>query len=363
MTILYSRHKVYAINTENKTYLYVHSDHAEFLEKYEFLKRISLPKLSLKGYTTFRFENQFKKNDKKRGIEYNDCLRMAEELTCGIKNYDKEESILKEKYTGRIFGAEDEENENIAKKLTSSTKYKRLINNNAHPDVGETYAIIRKNTEEEENPYHIAHVLFNDDDTNITLEANAGNPDLKYPEFEIYGFKNDGTYKTFYSTYKDIYEDSVVTILVPRDIPENKKNVKTGVLLNKTKKNRSHPLVHASPSSSDDGRKRGRSASPKSEEPVNKRPKSTSPIAHNITHKTRSSSRSSSRSASRTVEMTDLSKPKEGSYNTRSKSPSPAKTSSKSPSPAKTSSKSPSDNWSVFNYMLAFKNKLLNQQN
>lgn len=330
MTILYSRHKVYAINTENKTYLYVHSDHVEFLEKYEFLKRISLPKLALKGYTTFRFENQFKKNDKKRGIEYNDCLRIAEELTCGIKNYDKEESILKEKYTGRIFGEDDQENENIAKKLSSSTKNKRLINNNARPEVGETYAIIRKKTEEEENPYHIAHVLFNDDDTNITLEANAGNPDLKYPEFEIYGFKNDGTYKTFYSTYKDIYENSVVSVLVPRDIPENKKSVKTGVLLNKTKKNRSHPLIQVSPSSSDDGRKRGRSASIESEdlehdEPVHKRPKSTLPIAHNITHKTRSSSRSASRSASRTVEMADLSKPKEGSYNTRSKSPSPSK--------------------------------------
>jgi hypothetical protein len=330
MTILYSRNRIYAINTENKIYLYVHSDHVDFSEKYGFLKKMSIPNLMLNGYTIFRFENQFKKKDKKRKIEYNDCLRMAEELTCGIKNYDKEQSILEEKYTGRIFGVEDEENEKIAKKLMSIKKYKTSINDKALPEVGETYAIIRKQTYEEENPYHIAHVLFNDDDTNITLEANAGNPKLKYPEFEIYGFKNDGTYKTFYSTYKDIYEDSVTTVLVPRDIPENKKNVKTGVLLNKTKKNRSHPLVHVSPASSDDGRKRGRSSSIESvesnrDDPVHKRPKSTSPIAHNITHKTRSSSRSSSRSASRTVEMTDLSKPKEGSHNTRSKSPSPPK--------------------------------------
>jgi hypothetical protein len=330
MAILYSRNRIYAINTENKIYLFVQKDHVNnALELNDTLKQKLLKKVEKSkevkpppGYTCLRFRSPFK------NPEMNDCLRMAEELTCGIANYNEKVSVLKEKITGLAFGYQYGQNSKIASRLKHKT-YENRVNDNALPNVGETYAIIRTSTKEGENPYHIAHVLFNDGDTNITLEANAGNKDLKYPEFEIYGFKNDGTYKTFYSTYKDIYEKSVAAVLVPRDIPENKKNVKTGVSLNKTKKNRSRPLVHVSPVSNDDGRKRGRSASPEQEDPLYKRPKSNadSPIANNITHKTRSSSRSSSRSESRTVEMTDLSKPKEGSYNTRSKSPSPMQTS------------------------------------
>lgn len=295
-----SPNNIFRIYDENKDYLYVNNKHLDKPRSYHFLVEIdptTEPSAkTVSGFTAFRFSTKFKKDKikKKKKIVYNDCLRMAEELTCGIKDYDLEESILMEKNTKTVFGETLQKNKDLANRLESTGIY--LVNEKANPDVGETYAMVRKGkVAVKENPYHIAHVLFKDTKVNITLEANAGDPTLKYPQFGMYGNTASSSFDTFYKAYvEEEYPNSVTLVLVPRDITENVNtvskpdNTETNYIPEKVNKRRLSPSRTA----------KNRELS--SEEVLHKRPRSSPSSQHNVTQK------SASRSNSHSLEMADL---------------------------------------------------------
>lgn len=157
----------------------------------------------------------------------NDCLKFAEGLTINEPGIDIEECILQDKFTGKIFGDTDEENMNIA--IQAKKKKASEINENANPEIGESYAFVLKNIIGiEEAPYHIAHVLFKDGTTNITLEANAGDEGATLPKFDMYDTELDSEYTfhemtidNFYKSYhteeqKAIVKDYITIVLQKR---------------------------------------------------------------------------------------------------------------------------------------------------
>jgi len=219
MSYIRSSNNNFAIHINHKEMLFVKNKILSEVQTYiknknDMLIEVECP-TKIRGYTCFRFATKFKDNlvledDIK---EFNDCLRMAEELTCGIKDYIDEEPILQEKTTGKIFGNSHEENIKIAKKVK-----KIYTNELANPEVGETYAIVRtREYEVGENPYHIAYVLFKDGTTNITLEANASGT-LEYPVFDMYGTEEDDKLFTFHEREIATYSPATTIVLNSRGI-------------------------------------------------------------------------------------------------------------------------------------------------
>jgi hypothetical protein len=227
----------YIINKADKKYLLVKKDRLTDVQGYMISNPetlVQVPGKKLDGYVAFRYSTKFRIQDPKlNGKIYNDCLRLGEELTCGIKNYIGDESILQEKYTGKTFGDSMEKNRQIAVELdqlskrtrqsrrTTSTAQSVLINDDANPVPGETYAVVKtKKTKIGEHPFHISHVLFRDEDFNITLEANAAYLHLDYPNFYMYSTDPDSQ-NTFHKTWNFMYNDGVTMVLVSRGIRPN----------------------------------------------------------------------------------------------------------------------------------------------
>lgn len=228
--------KIYIIKKRNQKNLFVKDDHIDDIKEYmksnpETL--IQLQESEIEGYVAFRYSTPFRIQDPELGGKiYNDCLRLGEELTCGIKNYIGEESILKEKYTGNEFGKSIDANRKIAVELDDMSKRTRRstrgkstaqekslnINDNADPKPGETYAIVKtKPVKIGQHPFHIAHVILRDQDVNITLEANAAYLHLKYPNFCMYSV-DPASETTFHKTWNFMYPDGLTMTLVSRGI-------------------------------------------------------------------------------------------------------------------------------------------------
>jgi hypothetical protein len=134
--------------------------------------------------------------------EDNDCLQFAESLAAGIVHYSSKECVYRVKGSRRQFG--DTDKQNIALALEHKT------NDKTDPKTGQAYAIVRtnlkealKHSEDDLPPYHIAHVLAEDGEYRITLEADAGTT-IRRPLFGIYSV-NPRNPKTFHKTYKDVY--------------------------------------------------------------------------------------------------------------------------------------------------------------
>ena len=165
----------------------------------------------------------------KEGKEYyneNDCLHFSEFLTmthalepnqfiCPFP-YTYETSVLKAKVPHiiildkHIFGISDEENIKISKLKTLQK------DNNAIPEPGESYAIVRKELKDA-NMYHIAFCLYSHNGVNITLEANADNGRLYLPTFNLYD-RNPDNQITFHKTYSSVYDNSTTIVLKQRNI-------------------------------------------------------------------------------------------------------------------------------------------------
>lgn len=171
-------------------------------------------------YSVFSFFKEF--TDIK-----NDCLKFGECMVSRDFNiFGRAKCFLQEKNTGRVFGESDEKNIVIADTLNQNQNLYD-VNENANPDVGECYAIIRRGIEksisnkvvEDYMPYHISFVFAKDilsfdraDKnihicTNITIEANAGDL-LTRPIFYMYDVVNAGA-RTFKKTAaeKEMFED------------------------------------------------------------------------------------------------------------------------------------------------------------
>lgn len=231
--------ETYIIKKRDPKYLFVKNDKLDDIE--EFMKAnpetlIQMPDSDIEGYSRFRYSTPFRIQDPElKGKIYNDCLRLGEELTCGIKNYIGDESILKEKYTGKEFGKSIDANRKIAIELDSISKRTRKstrrkstrdktqleINDQVDPIPGETYAIVKtKLTKAGQHPFHIAHVILRDQNMNITLEANAAYLQLKYPNFYMYSV-DPASETTFHKTWNFMYPDGVTMTLDTRGIVPN----------------------------------------------------------------------------------------------------------------------------------------------
>ncbi len=134
--------------------------------------------------------------------EDNDCLQFAESLAKGIVHYSSEECVYRVKGSRRQFGYTDKQNIELARS--------HKMNDKTDPKKGQAYAIVRtnlkealKNSEYDLPPYHIAHVLAEDGEFRITLEADAGTT-IRRPLFGIYS-TDPRSPKTFHKTYKDLY--------------------------------------------------------------------------------------------------------------------------------------------------------------
>jgi len=136
----------------------------------------------------------------------NDCLQFSESLSKNEVGYSGNKCILKEKITKLAFGWTYDQNIRIADTAPQNFK--------ANPDIGESYAIVRTDGKGGEVPYHIAYVIAKDGSTNITLEADAGNPDLRYPVFDMYDTVDPA--KSFHARYSKIYKPGATIVLMRR---------------------------------------------------------------------------------------------------------------------------------------------------
>ena len=212
---IWSKNKNYLLDKNNTKQLYIH----ESLYVPDFLKVIKTIKIK-KAYIVHSVDMVYNlcKFDIRSGIEFkNDCLKFAECLTLKENSlsydYDKEESFLKEKTTGKIFGDSDKKNIKIAKDVTKSYD-KHFVN----PEIGESYAIVRQEVKKGKMPYHIAYVLSKDGNSNITIEGDAGSSHLDIPKFCIYDVKQRrglGTInETFYEAYNSYFKPCTTMVLI-----------------------------------------------------------------------------------------------------------------------------------------------------
>ena len=175
--------------------------------------------------TRYSKSGLFSEKEGKKYYNENDCLHFAEFLTMthGVEPeqytcpfpYNYEASALKAKTEDdvsdeNIFGMSDEENIDLLTNIPMDQ-----VNNNAIPQPGESYAIVRKEMKNT-NMYHIAFCLYSHNGVNITLEANADNGRLYLPTFNLYDTNPKGL--TFHNRYRFVYDNSITIVLKQRNI-------------------------------------------------------------------------------------------------------------------------------------------------
>ena len=153
-----------------------------------------------------------------KGVK-NDCLHLSERLSLLNPHYNSNVSIFRVKSdkTQRKFGVNPKQNKDIAEQtnknyLHENPKYYLQIN----PKIGEAYAMVPllESTTKKSCPYHVASVIFQDGETNITLEADAGKITQK-PIFDMYSTTKPQF--TFYANHWKTYTP-LEEILYRKDI-------------------------------------------------------------------------------------------------------------------------------------------------
>lgn len=149
-------------------------------------------------------------------LNENDCLNFAEfstmrqtDRTCELP-YNYKTSVLQSKDNGRAFGVSDEDNIELLQNIPL-----KKSNNNASPLQGESYAIVR-NEIKPGTMYHIAYCIYQHNNVNITLEANADSGREYLPTFNMYDVNPRGF--TFHKRYSDLYDNSKTIVLQSRNI-------------------------------------------------------------------------------------------------------------------------------------------------
>ena len=235
--IKYTYNKNIARDTNDENILYVKQDYLPELKKqnpfiYKNLQEIGTIQFNGATYvkleSTIRFYNVMddegngdspkKINElKKNGAIENDCIGFAEK--CIVKDLYKETEgkDFTKISTNDIFGISDEENVRIANKIKKKSKHN---SHKVNPKIGEGYIIMPTKEKLGECPYHGACVAFKDGDSNITLEANAGDKLSRKPIFDFYS-SGKIERNTFHHRHKDYYtvdsQDPVTDTLRPID--------------------------------------------------------------------------------------------------------------------------------------------------
>ena len=192
MVIKYSDNNLFRVDSSKPDVIFIHKD-VPIPSKWLSPLRIRSPR----NMVAYRAANP---------LEPNDCLILAESLSADVPGYQSTKCHFREKTTNLAFGFTDSQNIRISNTPSA------IQNERANPDIGEAYAIVRKEIIEGEAPYHSAYVLFKDGNTNITMEADAGDPDLTYPVFDIY----DDRRKTFHARFSKLYHPATTIVLKKR---------------------------------------------------------------------------------------------------------------------------------------------------
>lgn len=244
-----------AIYTRNSSKLYINKDYIDNIDKesplYKLIESgylikedneafihnredifLSDTEGNAKKFVTYKFFRLLKDDRKTDSdddqLNENDCLNFSEFLTCRNKSIDKHDSrisilpfhydasVLKAKHVDKKgeFGVSYKRNVDIVNKIDSS-----LINDNANPDQGNSYAIVKNEIPKVgQTPYHIAFVVYKHNGINITLEASAhDNLDGKQQEYNAYFSFYDSNPKsrnTFHKYYKKRYQPMPMTTIV-----------------------------------------------------------------------------------------------------------------------------------------------------
>jgi hypothetical protein len=146
------------------------------------------------------------------GINENDCLKFGESMILSHHGWttEKVDDVLKmedfnpvmESINGTIFGKSTAQNRRILKAINETDK-----NDNASPQPGQCYAIVRKNGIIGRADYHIAFVLFIHEGIAATIEAEADNGPTYNPQFCFYD--TDPAKHTFHKRWTgQIYTDN-----------------------------------------------------------------------------------------------------------------------------------------------------------
>jgi hypothetical protein len=188
-------------------------------------KKLSVAKTKQPVYDVYEFYRHLKDNrtydsegnpdyDDDTAINENDCLKTAECLTIASQTRDKRlfETLLKANQsppvlrtgiTEKIFAetSEDKDNIKLLKQIELSKK-----NNYAAPEMGESYAIVRKRVDQN-TAYHAAFVIYTHDGVNVTLEAEADAGPTYQPKFGFYDTNPNGN--TFHRRWSaELYKTS-----------------------------------------------------------------------------------------------------------------------------------------------------------
>lgn len=160
-------------------------------------------------------------NDK--SMNENDCLQFGECLTIANQTGDMKRfnTVIQSESTPSVlqfknlenkkFGQSDKLNIKLLKEIPESEK-----NENAIPENGETYAIVRKDIVDDSAPFHIAFVLYRHNNINITLEASADTGAEYYPRFGFYDINPNGL--NFHRLFSQYYTNGETIVLKTRDM-------------------------------------------------------------------------------------------------------------------------------------------------
>ena len=189
--------------------------------KYKFFR----PLKDYREFTTNAKTGEIQTNE---AINENDCLKFGECLTIAsqtndISFFDKQieqgegPPVLKAKNTTSNFGEGYDENLAILNQIPNNEK-----NDNAIPEHGELYAIV--NTDYSSNgsgisPYHIAFVIYNDGDINITLEAAADKDERDNPALFSFFDRKSSAKNTFHKILSKFYIHGETIVLTYRGDP------------------------------------------------------------------------------------------------------------------------------------------------
>lgn len=177
------------------------------------------------GYNRYMFNGEFGTYGTKIPRETdNDCLQMAESIASAkagqtIYFYREDDPQLREIHSKELFG--DSYNKNIKIAIDIKSRFPNSVNDFGNPEIGQVYAQVLAEYEHSDNkehaPYHIATVILKDGDSNITLEANAGDKTLIRPTFDIYSTIPDSPY-TFHKLDIGMFNatnpDNIITIVL-----------------------------------------------------------------------------------------------------------------------------------------------------
>lgn len=165
------------------------------------------------GHLYYKYRYDAKNSGQEKEFE-NDCLRFAETVAHGHAIGDMCGFYVRNSGQDAVIGISDERNVALVNQ--------NPLDETANPDVGDAFFIVQALGYEKKLrrgqkgcPHHAGYVIAADEDTRITMEADAGT-ELASPVFNMYSV-NSNTRMTFHDTWHCVYSGNTTVL---RALPE-----------------------------------------------------------------------------------------------------------------------------------------------